>query len=68
MGVFADDDAVRTRAYVFLFAHFSVTDKVFLNDPKKLSTFGCAVQKGRLVKTVTASFNTTTGQMTEMFR
>jgi len=34
MGVFADDDAVRTRAYVFLFAHFSVTDRVFLNDPK----------------------------------
>jgi len=38
------------------------------NDRKKLSQFGHNVRKGRLVNTVTASFNTIMGQMTEMFQ
>ena len=33
---------------------------------KKLSQFGHNVWKGKLVKTVTASFNTIMGKMTEM--
>jgi len=38
----------------------------FSNDRHKLSQFGHNVRKYRLVDTVTASFNTISGQMTEM--
>jgi len=44
---------------------FSVVDRNFLSDRKKLSQFGHNVRKCRLVSTITASFNTSMGQMTE---
>ena len=46
-------------------ACFFVIDRIFLITEK--SQFGLNVRKGRLVTTVTASVNTITGQMTEMF-
>jgi len=39
---------------------------LFLNDRKKSSQFGHNVVKGRVVNTVTSSFNTVMGQMSEM--
>jgi len=39
-------------------AVFSVIDRIFLNDRKKLSLFGHNVRKGRIVNSVSASFNT----------
>jgi len=42
-------------------------DRIFFNYRKKLSQlFGHNVLKSRLVNTVTTSFDTFTGQMTEM--
>jgi len=48
---------------VFFFGHRPIC---FWNDRKKLSHFGQNVWKYRLINTVTASFNTTLRQMTEM--
>ena len=45
---------------------FSVLDGSFWNERKKLSQFGHNAQKASLVNNVTASFNTTMGQITEM--
>jgi len=45
---------------------FSVTDRIFFKRPKKLSHFGHDVRKHRLENTVTASFNTSVRQTTEM--
>jgi len=45
-----------------------VTEQTFLNGRIKLSQlFGHNVLKSRLMSTVTTSFTTITGQMTEMF-
>jgi len=45
---------------------FSVIDRFFKNDRKKLGEFGYDVRKYRLVNSVTLSFNTIIGQITEM--
>jgi len=49
--------------WVYFFGH---RPNIFEVPKKQLSQFGHNVWKSRLVNTVTASFNTVTGQMTEM--
>jgi len=46
--------------YLFFFGR----KPIFLND-QKISQFGHSVRKGRLVNTVSASFNTITRRMTD---
>jgi len=47
---------------------FSVSERIFKNDRKRLRLFGENVGKGSLVNTVTVSFNTITGRTTEMYQ
>ena len=51
---------------VFYRSFFGRRPKLFWNDRKKLSHFGQNFWKYRVMNTVTASFNTTVRQMTEM--
>jgi len=50
------------------FGHFLFSDRILLNDRKKLSQFGHNVWKSGIMNAVTASLDATVGLMTKMFQ